>query len=210
MKPWLVALTGGIGSGKTAASEIFASLGVPIVDLDVISRALTMPGGLAVPALQKAFGKDAISASGALDRARMRELAFSDPEVKDKLEAILHPLIAKVAYEEVMRNEQALYVIVVHPLLAEYPGRFGHFDRVLVIDCDEATQIKRVMARSKLSREAVVNILQNQALRDDRKAFADEVILNEGTLEDLELEVKRIHAYYETLARQELRRNKED
>jgi len=209
MKPWLVALTGGIGSGKTAASETFASLGVPVIDLDVISRALTMPGGLAMPSIRKAFGEAVLDATGALDRARMRELAFTDERAKDKLEAILHPLIAKVAYEEVMRNENALYVVVVHPLLAEYPGRFGNFDRVLVIDCDEETQIARVMTRSKLSREEVLRILENQVMRDDRLALANEVIVNEGTLEELRAEVRRLHAYYETLARQDLMAGKE-
>lgn len=202
MKPWVVALTGGIGSGKTAAADAFAALGVPVVDLDTISRALTTAGGLAMPDIQKAFGAKALTPTGAMDRDYMRSLIFKDRAAKEKLEAILHPLIKRIASEEILRHSGAPYVIVVHPLLAEFPGRFGSFDRVLDIDCDESTQLRRVMERSKLSREAVLEIMASQATRDDRKLLANEVIVNEGTLEDLKAEVANLNAYYTQLALQ--------
>lgn len=197
---WIVGLTGGIGSGKTQVSNTFASLGVPVIDTDLISHAITAPNGLAINAIRQAFGNALIDASGKLDRDKMRELVFNDPQARKKLEAILHPIIAEVTMASVAQHADAPYVIIVVPLLAESPVWTERCDRILVIDCDVSTQIERVMQRSSLSREQVLNIIASQATRDDRKAIANEVIVNESTLEALTQQVTRLHDYYLRLA----------
>lgn len=199
---WIVGLTGGIGSGKTQASNTFEALGVPVIDTDLISHAITAPNGLAIEAIREAFGDDLISPSGGLDRKAMRELVFQNPEARHKLEAILHPLIANVTMASVAQHTDAPYVVLVVPLLAESPQWLKRCDRVLVIDCEVETQVERVMARSHLSREAVMAIIATQATRDARKAIANEVIVNESTAEALTQQVRRLHDFYLNMARQ--------
>lgn len=199
---WIVGLTGGIGSGKTQASNAFESLGVPVIDTDLISHAVTAPNGLAIPAIREAFGESLIDPSGKLDRVKMRELVFSDPQARYKLEAILHPLIANVTMASVSQHADAPYVVLVVPLLAESPQWLSRCDRVLVIDCEVETQIDRVMRRSNLSREEVLSIIATQATREARRAIANEVIVNESTLESLTQQVRRLHDFYLNMARQ--------
>ena len=199
---WIVGLTGGIGSGKTQASNAFESLGVPVIDTDLISHAVTAPNGLAIPAIREAFGESLIDPSGKLDRVKMRELVFSDPQARHKLEAILHPLIANVTMASVSQHADAPYVVLVVPLLAESPQWLSRCDRILVIDCEVETQIDRVMRRSNLSREEVLSIIATQATREARRAIANEVIVNESTLESLTQQVRRLHDFYLNMARQ--------
>lgn len=198
--PLVVGLTGGIGSGKSAAADFFAQLGATVVDTDAIAHELTAPGGAAMAAIRDAFGEEFVAADGALDRARMRTRAFSDPAAKRRLEAILHPLIRA----EVLRRASAAagpYLVVVIPLLFETGGYPGLIQRVALVDCDEETQIARTMARSRLSREEVQAILRAQASRDTRRAGAHDVLDNQGDLEALRRQVLARHQEYLRLAR---------
>ena len=199
---WIVGLTGGIGSGKTQASNAFEALGVPVIDTDLISHAITAPNGLAIPAIREAFGDELIDPSGRLDRNKMRELVFKDPEARHRLEAILHPIIANVTMASISQHSQAPYVVLVVPLLAESPQWISRCDRILVIDCEVETQVARVMQRSKLSAEEVMAIIATQATRDAIKAIANEVIVNESTVEALTQQVRRLHDFYLNMARQ--------
>lgn len=198
--PLVVGLTGGIGSGKSAAAGFFAEMGATVVDTDAIAHELTAPGGAAMPGIRDAFGAGFVAADGSLDRPRMRARAFSDPAAKRRLEAILHPLIRA----EVLRRATAAtgpYVIVVIPLLFETGGYPGLIQRVAVVDCGEETQIARTMARSRLSREEVQAILRAQASRETRRAGAHDILDNEGDLETLRREVLARHQDYLRLAR---------
>ena len=199
---WIVGLTGGIGSGKTQVSNTFEALGVPVIDTDLISHAVTAPNGLAIPTIREAFGDEMIDPSGKLDRAKMRELVFRDPQAKQKLEAILHPLIANVTMASIAQHSDAPYVVLVVPLLAESVQWINRCDRILVIDCEVQTQIERVIARSGMTREQVSAIIATQASREARKAIANEVIVNESTIEALTQQVKRLHDFYLNMARQ--------
>lgn len=129
---WIVGLTGGIGSGKTQVSNAFEALGVPVIDTDLISHAITAPNGLAIPVIREIFGADLIDPSGRLDRDKMRKLVFTDAEARRKLEAILHPLIANVTMASIAQHSNAPYVVLVVPLLAESPQWLNRCDRVLV------------------------------------------------------------------------------
>lgn len=199
---WIVGLTGGIGSGKTQASNAFASLGVPVIDTDVISHALTVPGGLAIPAIREAFGDDVIDLTGALDREKMREIVFNDKDAREKLEGIIHPLIQRVVMTSLDQYSYAPYVVLVVPLLAESPFWASKCDRILVIDCDVKSQVDRVIKRSGLTEAQAMAIINSQVLRDDRKAIANEVIVNESSIEHLNSQVKKLHDYYLMLAKQ--------
>lgn len=199
---WIVGLTGGIGSGKTQVSNAFEALGVPVIDTDLISHAITAPNGLAIPVIREIFGADLIDPSGRLDRDKMRKLVFTDAEARRKLEAILHPLIANVTMASIAQHSNAPYVVLVVPLLAESPQWLSRCDRVLVIDCELETQISRVMARSNLTREQVLAIIASQASREERKAIANEVIVNESSLEALTQQVRKLHDFYLTMAKQ--------
>lgn len=200
--PWIVGLTGGIGAGKTLASNAFASLGVPVIDTDLISHALTAPNGLAIDAIHQKFGDELFNDAGQLDRAKMRELVFKDDQKRQTLEAIMHPLIAQVAMASIAQHSDAPYVILAVPLLAESPAWLSRCDRVLLIDCEVETQIERVMARSGLSREQTQAIIMSQASREARKAIANEVIVNESTPEHVTQQVTRLHDFYLRMASQ--------
>jgi len=189
-----VGLTGGIGSGKSTVAGMLVDRGAALIDTDAISRQLTAPGGAAIPAVTATFGAEMIDASGALDRARMRALVFSDPSQRQRLEAILHPMIGA----ETLRQTEAAGtrpIVFDVPLLAESAHWRDRVDRVLVVDCSEATQVERVMARSGWSRDTVLAVIAQQASREQRRAIADAVILNEGlTLDQLRAEVATVWA----------------
>lgn len=189
-----IGLTGGIGSGKSTVAAALVELGgALLVDTDAISRALTAPGGGAMAAIEARFGRSFVASDGALDRAAMRDLAFRDPAAKQALEAILHPMIGAETARQAALAAPGQRVVFDVPLLVE-SGRWRRLvDRVLVVDCDESTQIARVMARSGLSEGAVRAILAQQATRAQRRAAADAVIHNDGlTLSQLREEVGQL------------------
>lgn len=189
-----IGLTGGIGSGKSTVAAALVELGgALLVDTDAISRALTAPGGGAMAAIEAWFGRPFVASDGALDRAAMRDLAFRDPAAKQALESILHPMIGAETARQAALAAAGQRVVFDVPLLVE-SGRWRRLvDRVLVVDCDESTQIARVMARSGLSEGAVRAILAQQATRAQRRAAADAVIHNDGlTLSQLREEVGQL------------------
>ena len=196
--PFVVGLTGGIGSGKSAAAEEFARLGATVVDTDAIAHELTAAGGAAIPAIEKLFGREVLLGSGAMDRAGMRKRVFEDPGARRALEGLLHPLIR----EESKRRIAAApgpYAVNVVPLLVEsgdYPLRF---DRVLVIDASEPARIARVRGRG-LSEDEVRVIIASQASREARLAAAHDVIENNGTLDALRKSIGDMHERYLELA----------
>ena len=194
-----VGLTGGIGSGKSTVADLFAGLGVPVVDTDVIARALTAPGGDALEAIRAAFGDAVMSADGSLDRAALRRRAFADTAARHQLEAILHPRI-RAAVAQALAQLDAPYALVVIPLLVETGAYRDVLNRVLVVDCPETLQIERVMARSGLAREEVEAILAAQAGRHARLAAADDVIDNTASRAGLQAAVAGLHARYQALA----------
>ena len=196
MKPrFSVGLTGGIGCGKSTVADLFADRGASLVDTDVIAHQLTVPGGAAMPALLQEFGAAFATPDGAMDRARMRELVFADPGARTRLEAILHPMIrtATVAAAEAATGAYLIYVV---PLLVESGNWRTRVQRILAIDCQEATQIARVMARSGLAETQVKAIMAAQASRQQRLDAADDVIDNDGDLDALLPQVERLHRFY--------------
>lgn len=190
-----VGLTGGIGCGKTAATDMFAALGAGVVDTDVISRELTAAGGGAMDAIASQFGDEYVQSDGSLDRARMRALVFSDADAKRRLESVLHPLIRSTSRERIAAS-QAPYVLLVVPLLLETGSYAELLDRVLVVDCDESRQVERVVARSGIDEQEVRRIMAAQLKRGDRLARADDVLRNDGDISELRLQVERLHADY--------------
>jgi dephospho-CoA kinase len=175
-----IGLTGGIGSGKSTVAAMLASHGAAVVDTDAISRRLTASAGRAIPALREAFGDAVVDARGALDRNWMRRLAFEDPAIRHRLEAILHPMILADTEGEAAVLANSAVIVFDLPLLVESPQWLCRVHRVLVVDCSEATQIERVMRRSGWSETTVRAVIAAQATRDQRRAAADDLILNEG------------------------------
>ena len=185
-----IGLTGGIGSGKSTAAQDLVALGAHLVDTDAIARALTLPGGAAIQALAAEFGAEALTGDGALDREKMRRLVFADPGVKTRLEAILHPLIGAEASRQAATADGRPVVFDV-PLLTESNQWRARVDRVLVIDCEEATQVARVARRPGWTEEAARRVIAQQAPRAARRAIADAVINNDGfTIEQLRAELR--------------------
>ena len=174
-----IGLTGGIGSGKSTAADMLATLGAAVVDADAIAHRLTAAGGAAIPLLRGAFGHAVITADGALDRAAMRELAFSDASARQRLEALLHPMIATCALAEAEASPNPVIVFDI-PLLAESRHWRERVDRVLVIDCSEATQVERVLQRHGWTRDTAAAVISKQASRAVRRAVADAVVFNDG------------------------------
>ena len=179
-RPLRIGLTGGIGSGKSAVAELLAGQGAAVIDTDAIAHALTAPGGAAIEPLRQAFGAQIVGADGAMDRARMRELVFHDDAARERLQALLHPLIGAEAQRQALAAGGCYQVFVV-PLLVESGERWRErVDRVCVVDCDEATQAARVAQRSGLAPEMIGRIMAAQATRAQRLAAADDVIVNDG------------------------------
>ena len=198
---WVVGLTGGIGSGKSAAADLFAAHGIAVIDTDAIAHELTAPGGAAMPAIRAGFGDGVVAADGALDRAAMRAIVFTDPAAKKRLEAILHPLIRQESELRCAAAKGAPYLLLVVPLLIESGGYRERADRILVVDCDEAVQISRVMARSGLAGDEIRAIIASQAARAERRAAADDLVLNDGGLDALLPQVAGLHQRFLELAR---------
>jgi dephospho-CoA kinase len=179
--PLRIGLTGGIGSGKSTVAAAFVNRGASLIDADAIARALTVPGGAAIDALRAAFGDAAIDAQGALDRNTMRELAFTDATIRLRLEAILHPLIAKQAACDAARCTSPTIVFDI-PLMTPSSTWRAQAHRVLVVDCSPATQVERVLRRPGWTRETAERVVAAQAARSARRALADAVIHNDGAL----------------------------
>lgn len=175
-------LTGGIGSGKSTVAQMLADRGAAIIDADAISRGTTAAGGAAMPLIRQAFGPEFLAADGSLDRARMRQQVFQDPQARQRLEAIVHPLVAqeteRQAGQAVAQGKRWLVFDI--PLLAESSRGRDRFDKVLVVDCSPQTQVQRVMARNGMSEDEVLRIIAAQTSREHRLAIADWVILNDG------------------------------
>ena len=198
---FVVGLTGGIGSGKSAAAREFEGLGASVVDTDAIAHELTAPGGAALAHIKALFGEAFIAPSGAMDREAMRNRVFSDPQAKRALEALLHPMI-RAAAEHRIAAADGPYVIYVVPLLVESGDYRGRLDRILVVDAPEAEQIERVARRSGLAEREVRAIMAQQVSRAARLAAADDVIDNSGALEALRAQVAALHARYLKMAAQ--------
>jgi dephospho-CoA kinase len=193
---YIVALTGGIGSGKSAAAKVFAELGVPVTDVDEISHQLTAANQPLIQDLKANFGGDYITPEGALNRAAMRKLVFSDDAARAKLNALLHPAIYDAAMLQLQVNKDAPYQILVVPLLFDSPRYLPHINRILVIDCDENTQIERVKQRSKLPESEIINIIKAQTSRKKQLKLANDVIENNENVEKLSEKIHEIHQKY--------------
>lgn len=199
MSRYVVGITGGIGSGKSTVARLFAEHGVDVIDTDEIAHALTAPGGDAMPAIREHFGDEVVASTGALDRQAMRQLVFANPAHRQALEAILHPRIRAEADRRVAAAASP-YVLLAIPLLVETGSYRDRLQRVLVVDCAEATQVARVVARNGLAEEEVRRILAAQASRAQRLAAADDVVVNDGDLTALASEVASLHTRYLMLA----------
>ena len=190
-----VGVTGGIGCGKTTVTDLFAKLGASLIDTDLIAHLLTSPGGAAIPKIAAEFGTDFINPEGALDRARMRALVFTDAGAKTRLEAILHPMIGQETIQQA-RLATGKYLLFIVPLLVESRTWKEKVDRVLVIDCPESLQVERVMARNGMTQAQVKAIMATQATRAERLAAADDVIHNQGEIAALTAQVAQLHQQY--------------
>jgi dephospho-CoA kinase len=197
--PFTVGLTGGIGSGKSAAAQVFEELGATVIDTDAIAHALTAPGGAAIAPIRAAFGADYVTPEGALARARMRELVFADAAKKRLLESILHPMI-RARTSELAQAARSPYVILMVPLLIESRDYHARCQRILVVDCPEELQLARVRARSGLDAAQVRAIMATQVGRAARLAAADDVIDNSQNPAQLRGQVEALHARYLRLA----------
>lgn len=198
MSRLVIGITGGIGSGKTAVSDRFKALGVTVVDADIASRVIVEPGQPALVAIAEHFGCDVIQADGSLDRAELRRRVFADPDERRWLEQLTHPLINEHIREELEQAESP-YAVLVSPLLAETgQSRFCH--RILVVDVPEEVQVRRTMARDANDEAQVRKIIEAQASREQRLALADDVIVNDSSLEVLDEEVARLHQVYTEMA----------
>ena len=193
---YCIGLTGGIGSGKSTVAALFKDLGAAIVDCDAISRQLTQPGGASIPAIRAAFGDSCINADGALDRVQMRKLVFSDSAAKQRLEAILHPMIRERVRVQIEASNPAPYVLLVVPLLLETQGYLDVIQRTLVVDCSPETQVMRTTRRSGLSEKETRAIMAQQVARTERLKRADDIINNDSDLAALRQQVEALHRRY--------------
>lgn len=195
---WRVALTGGIASGKSTVANLFAELGVPIIDADQISRDVTAPGTTLVQHIFERFGNELKRPDGGLDRAALRRIVFADAERRRQLEAMLHPAI-RARGEELASLAAGPYLMYVIPLLAENQGQ-SRFERVLVVDCPESLQLQRLLLRDGGDPSQAQAILAAQASREQRLAIADDVLVNDGTPQALRSNVASLHEKYQRLA----------
>lgn len=206
MSQYIVGVSGGIGSGKSTVAEFFVRLGAAVIDTDQVAHALTANGGAAIPALRAAFGDAVMTPAGGLDRPAMRQRVFAHPAERRRLEAILHPLIRQES-QRLCAAAEAAYALLLIPLLAETaassPYRF--LDRILIVDCDEATQLSRVMRRNELSEAEVRAIMATQVGRDARRALADDLIVNDGQLDAVASQVAALHARYKKLSAEKVK-----
>ena len=193
-KRFTVGLTGGIASGKSVVASLLEELGAAVVDMDVIAREQTAPGMPALDLIAREFGPEIIAADGSLDRARLRERVFGTPAARKRLEAILHPRIRKAAWEQAA-TAPGSYLVMVIPLLAE-TGITTGLDRVLVIDAPREMQVERLRRRDGSTHQQAREILASQASRRQRRALADDVILNDAGLPELLAETEKFHRLY--------------
>ncbi len=194
----LVGLTGGIASGKSTVAQMFADKGVEVIDTDVIAREVVAPGQPALAEIRREFGAGVFTAEGTLDRAAMRRLVFADPGKRRRLEAILHPRIREAALAQV-QAAAGPYQLIVVPLLAESPLRH-RMGRILVVDVPEAVQLERLLARDLEDPGQAQRMIDAQASREERLAIADDVIVNDGSLDDTRRRVDALHERYLALA----------
>jgi dephospho-CoA kinase len=197
-RPFVVGVTGGIGSGKTTVCREFQKLGAPMVDTDQVAREVVAPGTPGLAAVVDAFGPEVLMADGQLDRRRVRQLVFASPDLRLRLEAILHPLIRQATDAQVAAAGYP-YCLVCIPLLVERGGG-NRVDRVLVIDCPPEVQTARVMVRDELTAPEVAAIMRSQASREDRLAAAHDVLENSGDIANLRPQIAALHARYLQLA----------
>lgn len=193
---YVVAITGGIGAGKSEAARNFEALGVPLVDVDVISRHLTSSGQPIVQEIASVFGQDFVTEDGALNRTAMRERIFAVESDRKKLEAILHPVIHTTALRELFKNSDAPYQILAIPLFFETNRYSGVVKSTLLIDCEESQQVSRTVERSGMSESTVRSIIAAQASRSYRRALANDIIDNNGSLQELAEKVREKHEKY--------------
>jgi dephospho-CoA kinase len=199
-RPFRVGLTGGIASGKSTAAKFFGALGVPIIDTDQLARDVVEPGQPPLERLVERFGPSILTEDGHLDRPALRNIVFSDPKARADLEALTHPAIG-VAVETRSAEAGGVYQILVIPLLVE-KGLGSQLDRVLVVDCDEELQIRRLQARDGSTLEQARAILNAQASRAARLKAAQDVIKNEGDMSAVRNQVEKLHTRYLELAQQ--------
>lgn len=193
-----VALTGGIASGKTTATEQFQALGISVIDADIVSRELVAPGSPILQKIADEFGPQILSTTGELDRKQLRKIVFGNPDKRLRLEAILHPAIRRRMLE-LADQAQSPYALLAIPLLAENPDHYP-VDRVLLIDTPEALQIKRLMSRDKTDEKLAKQMLEAQATRQQRQAIADDIIVNQGDLATFREQITQYHQRYLALA----------
>lgn len=191
-----VGLTGGIGCGKSTVARLFEEQGAVIIDTDAIAHQLTQPGGQAIATIRSAFGTDYITTTGALDRIRMRQLAFADADARHQLENILHPLILDLCKAQLLAQTCAPYVILMAPLLLECPAFLQLVQRILLVNCTENNQISRVRQRSQLDESEIRAIIALQLPRAESLARADDIIQNDGVCDDLNNQVATLHKQY--------------
>jgi len=191
-----VGLSGGIGSGKSTVAALFQKQGITVIDSDAISHQLTQAGGAAIALIRAAFGGEYINADSSLNRIRMRRHIFSDPDAKQKLEAILHPLIRARMLAQAQASGSSSYLLLVVPLLFEASNYRELAQRTLVVDCAEKTQVERAMQRSILSEQEVRAIMAQQISRAERLRLADDVIHNDGSMDELRHQVMQLHQEY--------------
>jgi dephospho-CoA kinase len=193
----LIGLTGGIGSGKSAVAKRLAELGATVIDSDQIAHGITAPHGAAIAPIQAHFGLDVLAADGSLDRPKMRQLVFNDPSALQSLEAITHPLIHAETLRQAYLAHQngALYLVFMVPLLVESGYWSEVIDHLVVVDCPPELQIARVMQRSNLDRSEIEQIMCKQALREDRLAAADTILLNDDSLDKLIPQIDALHQW---------------
>jgi dephospho-CoA kinase len=193
---FLVGLTGGIGCGKSSVAILFKECGVTVVDSDQISHQLTDSGGEAIAAIRAEFGDEFIDSNGALDRSKMRQLAFSDSHARRRLESVLHPMIREKMLEQVRANSAETYLLLVIPLLLEADNYRELVQRILVVDCEEETQLARTMRRSGMIEQEVRAIMAGQIAREERLKCADDIIRNDADIDSLRFQVKQLHRKY--------------
>lgn len=196
---FIVGLTGGIGSGKTLISDYWGSLGVTIVDTDLIARQIVEPGRAALADLATEFGQSILHDDGTLNRDQLRELAFASSASKQKLDAITHPAIRQETMRQVTEAGFA-YCVVVIPLLTADSAFSAFLQRVATVSCDTETRIQRVMKRNDFSREQVLSVLETQLSDEQREAFANDIINNSGTKEAALEQAQQLHELYLELA----------
>ena len=193
---FIIGLTGGIGSGKSAAAEILKELGLKVIDLDLITHELMRPGELGYIEIKKEFGEKYIDTKGALDRKLLRQEIFSSFDLKKRIESILHPIIFEECNKQLNILKHEKYIVLVIPLLFETKNYISLIDESLLIDCDLEAQIERVIKRDNVSKALVNRIIKNQMNREEKQLLADKVILNDGNINHLE---NQLDSYYKKL-----------